>query len=303
MGDANQSSSCEQMHRMHDLLNEILEIQKGTQNVDQNMIRMQEIINESSKIVENSTLPNEIIVDAKILQIGSNYCNTNVSSFSTNLTSFSEEKYVSEILNFIETANELTQVGEEWKALAPFTYHLFKKSDPITFMLGPLSLQSLSETEKEEGKHKAERQKKTPQPEKNILTCSSEKEKREGSEEEGSDVYEHILKCLVKHYKKNNKKPINYFNFIIHPVSYWKTIENIFHFAFLVRDGSVKMTIENGLPFIEPVLKKLDDRTVPKSQNCQFCLTLSMSDWHKIIEKFQIKSPGIPPFVKKTNIH
>lgn len=45
-----------------------------------------------------------------------------------------------------------------------------------------------------------------------------------------------IYKILKKEYKCNSKQPLNYYEFVIDPQSFSKTIENIFHFSFLIKD-------------------------------------------------------------------
>lgn len=42
---------------------------------------------------------------------------------------------------------------------------------------------------------------------------------------------------------------MNFFNFLIDPQSFGQTVENVFHFAFLIKDGQAAVTIgEDGVP-------------------------------------------------------
>ena len=285
------SISNQQMLKMEDLLEEITEIQKSNQNPEKIMIRVEEIIKESSSMVEDSTLSNEVVLDAKILHIGSDCINSNVSSLVTNLTSFNEDKYINGVLNYIEEISEDSLSEIKWDNIAPSTYTLFKKSEPVTFMLGPLKLKA-TENVDSVSKEKVERQKRSQQQTEKITLASSD-DYEPVHQEDTSDVYKHIFKCLIQEYIKNNKKPINYAKFILDPKDFWKTIENIFHFSFLIRDGSVKMCLINDEIFTKPMSKKSNDN--PVSGNVQFCLTLSYDDWKKLVEKFEITKPCISP--------
>lgn len=281
-------SQCFQFQKMQQLFEEILSIQKENRNCDDGMLRVQEIIEESSKMVEKSVSPHEMLIDAKILNAGSSFFSSNVASLNTSLSLFSEELYINGVKNFISKSTEVFPYKSGWESLVPETFNLFKKSNPFTFMLGPLSLQPPPL----KVKAKAERQKKISQIENKVL---AQREENVNTEEE-SDVYKLILKCLVRSYKKNNKQPINYFNFVIDPNGYWKTVENIFHFAFLVRDGNVKMSLQNGIPVVEPCLSTNESNTEGKPSSNQFCFSLSVSDWEKCVERFEIKNAIIPAF-------
>jgi hypothetical protein len=45
----------------------------------------------------------------------------------------------------------------------------------------------------------------------------------------------HIKRCLVKRYNETESSPIDYFEFVIDPTSFAKTVENMFHVSFLIK--------------------------------------------------------------------
>lgn len=61
--------------------------------------------------------------------------------------------------------------------------------------------------------------------------------------EEGSvdDIVKYVIHALNKEYEENGGEPVNYFRFVIDPTDFTKTIENMFHASFLVRDGRAKI--------------------------------------------------------------
>lgn len=72
-----------------------------------------------------------------------------------------------------------------------------------------------------------------------------------------NEIVIQIYKCLDRHYKRNGERPISFFHFTIDPTSYTRTIENIFHTSFLLRDNRAKMNIgPDELPTIQPIRLK-----------------------------------------------
>ena len=45
----------------------------------------------------------------------------------------------------------------------------------------------------------------------------------------------HIKRCLVEQYKAADGSPIDYFEFVVDPTSFAKTVENMFHVSFLIK--------------------------------------------------------------------
>lgn len=67
----------------------------------------------------------------------------------------------------------------------------------------------------------------------NVITLDKEEDSVEQTVEE-------IFK-IIKNYQKQYKKPLDFFTLVLHPNDFGKTIENILHVSFLVRDGLVKI--------------------------------------------------------------
>merc|ERR1711935_13739 len=64
------------------------------------------------------------------------------------------------------------------------------------------------------------------------------------------------LMQLEDAYEVNDRNPISYFNFILDPQSFTKSVENMFHFSFLVKEGKASFRLDDdgrGLPFIAPL--------------------------------------------------
>lgn len=58
-------------------------------------------------------------------------------------------------------------------------------------------------------------------------------------EDSVEQTVEEIFK-IIRNYHKQHKNPIDFFTLVLHPTDFGKTIENILHVSFLVRDGLIK---------------------------------------------------------------
>lgn len=50
------------------------------------------------------------------------------------------------------------------------------------------------------------------------------------------------IKKIIGHYQKQHKQPLDFFTLVLHPTDFGRTIENILHVSFLIRDGYIKFT-------------------------------------------------------------
>lgn len=284
----------ERLDTMQDLMEQIREIQNENSKDIAVVEKVQEIIQKSSELVEKSESTNEILLDAKILHTGTQVVNSNVSSVDTDLMSFNEDKYVEGLLSYIRNRSGEIDYDKAWGVLAAEVYSMFRKSEPQSYMLGSISLNPLPPKERA----KPEKSKKVAESKTKLATVSdgSQKEK----EDIEGNIYEHILKCLVRCYKANNKKPVSFLEFVINPDDYWETVQNIFYFSFIVRDGYANISLnETGLPVVEPVQKSQCDDDGTSTSGDQFSFSLSKEEWRSCVKKFKISSAKIKPYQRR----
>ena len=74
-----------------------------------------------------------------------------------------------------------------------------------------------------------------------------------------------VFKQLVDAFKRNDQEAIYYFQFVVDPTSFGRTVENVFYVSFLVKEGKVKIFYdeETRLPKIVPVKAKRDPSMAP----------------------------------------
>lgn len=103
-------------------------------------------------------------------------------------------------------------------------------------------------------------------------------------EEEGiEEIVEILYDVLSEAYSRNKGEPINYYDYIIDTDSYPNTIENMFYFAFLIRDGRAHIDLDKGGSPVIKSMKKKDLKAFRDDggKNTQIISCISMDTWEK----------------------
>ena len=113
----------------------------------------------------------------------------------------------------------------------------------MSFSFGSLELEPVK---KRELKPRAKRDKEAAKGE---TVKPKEVKDVDDQEESTTKDVQHIMTQVQRACRERGK--VGYFQFLVDPDSFAKTIENMFHFAFLVKDGRVGVDLDtDGVPYI-----------------------------------------------------
>ncbi|GFT47315.1 EP300-interacting inhibitor of differentiation 3 [Nephila pilipes] len=105
---------------------------------------------------------------------------------------------------------------------------------------------------------------------------------------------ERILSIFKRLVKKSESGMLCFYEFVVDPQSFTRTIENIFLVSLLVKEGYLCIYAdEQDLPCLKLVQKGQKEFT--DNKNHQSVISLSMEEWEDIVETFNYKTPLIPP--------
>lgn len=133
-------------------------------------------------------------------------------------------------------------------------------------------------------------------------------------EDQNTKVAKHvefIMDCLKKEYKRCNKQPVPFYNFVIDPKSFSNTVENIFYVSFLIKDGFVALQEdpENRLPTLQ-VTKKTrnmneqnESMTPAFGAKRQLVVSLDQGTWKQMVDGLGLENAVIDQESKNRHIH
>jgi len=112
-----------------------------------------------------------------------------------------------------------------------------------------------------------------------------------------------INRCLEEVYENNNNQPISFFMFTIHPTLFSRSVENIFHVSFLIKEGKAELFLDNNeLPVLRPMNKSNTQNIDTSLSNnktdqihclTQLILSLDMEQWESLVQVFHIEKSMI----------
>eukprot|EP00743_Colponemidia_sp_Colp-15_P005946 GILK01006392.1.p1 GENE.GILK01006392.1~~GILK01006392.1.p1 ORF type:complete len:423 (+),score=99.93 GILK01006392.1:43-1269(+) len=173
-------------------------------------------------------------------------------------------------------------VDFDWNALGEKYSHLFCTAPTVNFISGSLDVQP---------KEKKARQRRQRE---DLGQAVKPTEIINTQQEEKSDTDKRIA-ALAQVLAK--RSPVNYFELLVNPESFTQTVENIFDFAFLVKDGRAKVYVTPA-PDSQPIAAVAAAPRVAQGQadkeKLQCVIQMDYNTWQSIVEIYNIREPAIP---------
>lgn len=118
-------------------------------------------------------------------------------------------------------------------------------------------------------------------------------------EEKGDEMDEEAKRRLKKRARKHGAE-VDAIKYLFNPKSFTQTVENIFHFSFLVKKGSAGISVRTkeesekyggaGPGPIVRTMQNPNEAPIPK----QAIVSLNMQDWRDLCEAYSVKEGDIP---------
>ncbi|KAF3842255.1 hypothetical protein F7725_024206 [Dissostichus mawsoni] len=261
--------------------------------------KLTEVLEEANKLFKDVRQPREAALDAQLLVVTTDLGKEKASQLAAEGTAFDPTTFTEHLLSYmglnrLNDGEDEQPIGAAIGYLPPDAWHksreLFQGSPSFHYMMGSFH------AEPPPPKQRLERQRKPP-PSKDVKRIMpTQLKKMEASHQEATEKeVERILGYLKTYYQDDPTSPISYYEFVIDPKSFSRTVENIFHTSFLVRDGLARMYFDNyRLPCIAPV-EEGEVEAGGSSIRKQCIVSISPKLWKELIEAYDIRNTLIQP--------
>jgi len=240
--------------------------------------------------------PQEAVMDALVIKQLSRLCRQQAEQMSANIAQFRHEEYAERLVASMRGEGGQQLARRKWVLLGQQAKLFFKRSPFLTCMYGALDTTPPPPKEKKAKDPKSRQATKVADLVETTATVLAETEKSENQTEQ---MVTHVFRSLVNRYREMERKPINYFKFVLDPVCFGTSIENMFHVSFLVKEGKVDISVceETGLAMIKPLSNK--NKGGQEEKKNQVVMNVCMEDWQRMVKELGIERSMIDTVGRK----
>ncbi|KAM4608014.1 non-structural maintenance of chromosomes element 4 homolog A isoform 1-T2 [Polymixia lowei] len=287
--------------KYRDLINSVQQNREDMLSPSNN--KLTEVLDEANKLFKDVRQAREAALDAQLLVVATDLGKEKASQLFAEGIAFDPSAFAEHLLSFmglnrLEDGEEEQENGaandgflpqDAWHRVAKRAQCCFKTAPSFHYMMGSFL------SEPPPPKQRVERQRKAPSKEAKRIMPTQLKKMEESHQEATEKEVERILGYLRGYYADEPTLPISYYEFVIDPNSFSRTVENIFHTSFLIRDGLARMYLDNAeLPCIAPV-EEGEVETGGSSSRKQCVISISPKTWRELKDVLDIREALIHP--------
>jgi len=266
--------------------------------VDEGNFQITKKLLEVDKLYNSVTQTREAAMDSSAIAQIALLGKQKAQALKTDMFTFNASDFAERLVVYNGSRRGEGVAEDKWKPLGELVRKYFKKAPPYTCMLGTF------ERTEYVGKEKAARQQKSQADKedfiKNKTKVKEMSEVEKTNEETTAKMTEHVYTLLKKFYTSYDQEPVDFFEFTVDPKSFGRTVENIFYLSFLVREGLVKVFLDDDkLPVLEPVDRRTDSsgNSVREATDTrlfnQVVVSFSYPQWQEIVKVWGIEAAAI----------
>lgn len=263
---------------------------------------LSEALEEANVLFDEVSRTREAALDAQFLVLASELGKEKAKQLNCDMSYFNQVAFCDFLCIFVglnwmegDEHNELSGFDDSialsfWGTVQKEATSWILQAETFHFVFGSFKSESSARKPRRDQKkaHKMEENRDMPLKLRKLDLSSNQ----EATEKE----VERILGLLQTYFLKYPDTPVSYFEFVIDPNSFSRTVENIFYVSFIIRDGFARIRLDQDrLPILEPInINQMGEGNDPGSYGRrQGVISLSLQDWRNIVATFEISEAMI----------
>ncbi|XP_068955231.1 non-structural maintenance of chromosomes element 4 homolog A isoform X3 [Petaurus breviceps papuanus] len=218
--------------------------------------KLTDALEQANQLFNRVSQAREAALDAQFLVLASDLGKERANQLHSDMTLFDPGSYSEDLLKYMglnrlevqesdgeeEPLNTGFLPEDSWLRVGIISVKYLKFAPTFHFLFGSFKTDPPVPKQRQKKKDKKEEERAMP----------AELKKMEESQQEATEKeVERILGLLQTYFREEPETPISFFDFVIDPDSFARTVENIFHVSFIVRDGFARIRLDQDkLPII-----------------------------------------------------
>lgn len=250
-------------------------------------VRPDEVLQQAEELFENVARAQEAVLDSTLVSLAACRGRQLATALPVNLRKFDSEEFSARVRDFVPDASQTGPLTETaWAELGKLAEGTAKTSHPVWYLYG-----SPGDVPVEAKKAPVRRT--TQDAPDRAPTVPNKVSSVEQIIQETTTERVNVIHRLLGDLYKQTGCPLPYFEFVLHPQSFAKTCENIFHLSFLVNEGHARIKYDaDNMVVVEPVFANTS--TEREDRSGTFMMTMDMMKWRKAVKALNITEPVIP---------
>ncbi|XP_063984548.1 EP300-interacting inhibitor of differentiation 3 isoform X2 [Diachasmimorpha longicaudata] len=245
---------------------------------------VQEVENIHLDIDDKILNQDQILLDSQVMKASSEVIRGAAESLYQETNPYNAADFATNLLKYIRNLSDETVAEPQWELLGREVAGFIKPCGWSSTLLH--CMEPIIKVEKEQRKAREKTTRDVLMPAKKpdtVVAIAND----DNPVDKSVDKIAHV----IKKYYKRHQEPLNFFKLIVNPLDFGKTVENMLHVAFLVRDGRMELFVgDDDDLFIQPVAKEiLEEQAAHENVNRIANIpTLNMETWKLLVEVLEI---------------
>ncbi|XP_071576687.1 non-structural maintenance of chromosomes element 4 homolog A [Temnothorax nylanderi] len=291
LNSSNARSSRERKNCLKRALQQTLVLQEVANGSTIN--KLDEAINEVDHVTSETSIEEkvsnqqEVLIDSQMMTSSSKVLKTCTISLTKRMRDYDHIDFSQKLVKHLQETSGKSQ-SPNWSLLERRVTKLFKRIANSSTLLG-----TLDPLEKKIIVRKKPEQRVASQP---AVTVPDKLVPHANTKDEDSvERTVRKIKKLITCYCKEAGKPLDFFQLILHPHDFGRTIRNMLYISFLVKDGVMKLKKDQRSLVVEPYHKEINSQQKRSSNRMgiQNVTSLNMKQWRILKKAYRLEQPMI----------